>query len=181
MAATYRPMHTFAVGDPATAGERVEVACDASLDEGSLIRCTFPPTPLSAGVEYFANVTPYQAEILIDLLQPPNDEVDPATDEISAFVEILRRIDDHRIYTDSGTSPDSPAILEGLEAHEPNSLFNEIPEGLEVTVTSGSSWAASVTLKGSRRSIIEFVRLHWGDDFSGNEAFPTWLEDIRDA
>ena len=176
----YRPFHTFAIGEEESAGQRVEIACDASLDEGAIIRATFPPSPISSGVEYFVNVTPYQAACLADLLPRFNREDEP---EIYAeLISLLRRIEDHRIYTEQGTNPDAPAILEGLEAYEPAALFTDSPDALEVTVTSSAAMLGgySVSLRGKRRDIVEYVRLHWGDDFSGNEAFPTWLEEIRD-
>lgn len=89
-------MNVFAhgVGD-------IEVACDASLDEGdAIIRTRFEPSIGSSGTEYFVQVSPNEAVVVADYLAGwAGDE------EIKDIVTRLRRLTD---YFNSGNPGERP-------------------------------------------------------------------------
>lgn len=86
----------------------IEVACDASLDEGgAIVRCTFPGSPLSSGTEYFVQVDRFEAEALLDALsRVAEDEYD---DSIVSTDSLRSRL--HRVV--EAAAP-SPTLAEGV-------------------------------------------------------------------
>lgn len=84
--------HTWAVASEEDAGCRVEVASDASLDEGAIIRTVFEPSPLSSGTEYFLGLQQGEAEIVREALEALLDtDVDARGREEREEVEALQR------------------------------------------------------------------------------------------
>lgn len=93
-------LRTFATNEGVQPeGELVTLACDRSLDEGeAVIRATFDPTIGSTGREFFVQVDPTEADVLLALIEVAGDcggDKD-AAEVVERFRERLERVRTYR-------------------------------------------------------------------------------------
>lgn len=140
--------HTWAVASPEHAGCRIEVASDASLDEGAVIRTVTESSPLSSGVEYFLGLQHEEAEIVKTGLQSilATDAVEDFDAEtVHGIIARLERLMGH---IESGdTSSDWPED-------------REIPAGTRVVLTQDvERYPHFIAPAGSTGTVVDL-----GDD-----------------
>ncbi len=97
-------------------------------------------------------------------------DVEPTLDQhemdeiLEAFSQIVRAIASNHAEVQRMNDPQADAIVSGLEAHAPESLMTGgLPEGItSLTVEQGTTWCPTVTIKGKRGTLIDFLLTSWG-------------------
>lgn len=84
----HRRMYVFA-----RSADGIELACDESLDEGdAIIRARFGPTLGSDGTEFFAQISPFEAELIADCFSRPTDNTYCDDDDAARIVSRMKRV-----------------------------------------------------------------------------------------